>query len=131
MHTRILLLALALTACGTNATQPALGENFEMRLGEVVQIPDDTVKVTFTDVTADSRCPTSVQCVWAGEAVTLFTVGANEQHTLTLGADATKASVIVRGHKVTLIALKPYPTSTGAPIKSDYVATLRVTNAND
>ncbi len=128
---RPILFALLLTACGVDTTSPALGENIDMRLGSSVQIPGDTASVQFTDVTADSRCPTGVQCVWAGEAVTLFTVGANEQHSLTLGADASKATVIAHGYQLTLVALKPYPTSTATPVQSDYVATIRITSAKD
>jgi hypothetical protein len=128
---RALVLALILSACGTDTTGPALGDNIDLRLGTAVQVPGDTLSVKFTDVTADSRCPTGVQCVWAGEATTVFTVGGNERQTLTLGADAAKARVITRGYQVTLVALKPYPSSTGPIAKGDYVATVRITSAKD
>jgi hypothetical protein len=125
------ILALALAACGAETTEPALGDNIELRVGATVTIPGDSVAVRFTDVTADSRCPSDVQCVWAGEAVTTFTVGAAEQVTLTLGADAQKATVITRGYQMTIVALKPYPTSTAPIAKGDYVATIRFTSAKD
>ncbi|MBI2407782.1 MAG: hypothetical protein HYV19_05745 [Gemmatimonadetes bacterium] len=128
---RSLLLALCLTACGTDTTGLALGENIDVRLGTSIQMPGDTLSVKFTDVTADSRCPTGVQCVWAGEATTLFTVNAGDPVTLTLGADAAKARVITHGYQVTLVGLKPYPTSSGPIAKADYVATIQVTSAKD
>ncbi|HEY3287339.1 MAG TPA: hypothetical protein VGJ96_09520 [Gemmatimonadaceae bacterium] len=128
---RSLLLALFVAACGRDTTEPALGENIDMRLGTSVQVPGDTLSVKFTDVTADSRCPTGVQCVWAGEATTVFTVGGSQQVTLILGADATKARVITHGNQVTLVALKPYPTSTGPIVKGDYTATIKITSAKD
>jgi hypothetical protein len=128
---RPLILALFLSACGTDTTGPALGDDIDLRLGTSIQVPGDTLSVKFADVTADSRCPTGVQCVWAGEATTLFTVSNGEPLTLTLGADAAKARVITRGYQVTLVGLKPYPTSSGPIAKADYVATIRVTSAKD
>lgn len=127
---RALILALVLAACGTS-TEPQLGEDFEIRLGTTIEIPDDSTRVQFTDVTSDSRCPTGAQCVWAGEAVLLFTVGSNQQVTLTLGADASKATVIVRGKQFTLVALKPQPKVNETIVKGDYIATVRFTSAKD
>ena len=127
---RSLILALLLTACGTS-TEPKLGENFEIRLGTTVEIPDDTTRVQFTDVTADSRCPMNAQCVWAGEAVVLFTVGSDQQVSMTLGADASKATVIIGMKQFTLVALKPYPKVNESIAKGDYIATIRFTSAKD
>ena len=72
-----------------------------------------------------------MQCVWAGEAVVLFTVGNAEQVTLTLGADAAKAHAIVRGYQVVLKGLAPAPTAGVPTVKSAYVATLVFTSAKD
>jgi hypothetical protein len=127
---RSILLALLLTACGTS-TEPQLGDNIEIRLGTTIEIPDDSTRVTFTDVTSDSRCPTGAQCVWAGEAVALFTVGGNQQVSLTLGADPSKATVIVGMHQFTIVALKPHPKVNESIAKGDYIATVRFTSAKD
>jgi hypothetical protein len=128
---RPLLFAALLIACGTAGTEPELGDNIDIRLGSTIEIPDDSVRVQFTDVTSDSRCPTGAQCVWAGEAVALFTVGGNQQVSLTLGADASKATVIVRGKQFTIVALKPHPRVNEPFAKSDYIATVRFTSAKD
>ena len=127
---RSLILAVILSACGTS-TEPQLGENIEIRLGTTIEIPDDSTRVTFTDVTSDSRCPTGAQCVWAGEAVVLFTVGSNQQVSLTLGADASKATVIIGMKQFTLVALKPHPKVNESIAKGDYIATIRFTSAED
>ena len=127
---RSLLLAILLAACGTS-TEPQLGDNIEIRLGSTIEIPDDSTHVKFTDVTSDSRCPTGAQCVWAGEAVVQFTVGNSQQVSLTLGADASKATVIVGMKQFTLVALKPYPKVNESIDKGDYVATVRFTSAKD
>lgn len=127
---RPLILALLVTACGQDTTEPGQ-QTVDVRLGSALTIPGDTTTVRFTDVTSDSRCPTGVQCVWAGEAVTVFTVGSTETYTLTLGADAQKASAIAHGYTMKIVGLKPYPTSAGPINKADYVATLKITSAKD
>jgi hypothetical protein len=127
---RSLILALVLTACGTS-TEPKLGENIEIRLGSAIVIPGDSTHVKFTDVTSDSRCPTGAQCVWAGEAVVQFTVGSTQQVSLTLGADASKATVIIGMKQFTLVALKPHPKVNESIAKGDYIATIRFTSAED
>ncbi|MBA4072914.1 MAG: hypothetical protein C0497_13905 [Gemmatimonas sp.] len=128
---RPLLFAVLLIACGSSGTEPQLGENIEIRLGATIEIPDDTTRVQFTDVTSDSRCPTGAQCVWAGEAVALFTVGGSQQVSLTLGADASRATVIVRDKQFTIVALKPYPKLNETIAKGDYIATIRFTSAKN
>lgn len=128
---RPLLFACLLVACGGSSTAPQLGENVEVRLGASVEIPGDTTSVRFTDVTSDSRCPTGAQCVWAGEAVAVFTVGGKDVVSLTCCGNAPKATAIVRGKQLTFVALKPAPALGGGPAKADYVATIRFTSAND
>lgn len=127
---RPLLFALLLTACGTT-TEPRLGENIEVRLGTTIELPGDGMRVQFTDVTSDSRCPTGAQCIWAGEAVTRFTIGGNEQVSLTLGIDTSKATVVVRGKQFTIVALNPYPRLNESIAKGDYIAAVRFTSAKD
>jgi hypothetical protein len=128
---RSMLFACVLAACGGTSTAPQLGENIEVRLGTSVEIPGDTTRVRFTDVTSDSRCPTGAQCVWAGEAVAVFIVGGKDTVSLTCCGNAQKATAIVRGKQLTFVALKPAPALGGSPAKTDYVATIRFTSAND
>jgi len=128
---RSLVLAALAIACSGSSTAPRLGDDIDVRYGASVRVPGDTVQVQFTAVTSDSRCPSGAQCIWAGEAAVLFTVGGSEQVTLTLGANEAKARTIVRGTQMLLVALKPYPTVSGSRSRSDYVATIRFTSAKD
>lgn len=43
------------------------GEEVILRIGQSVVIKGEDLKITFSEVTSDSRCPTGVTCVWAGE----------------------------------------------------------------
>ncbi len=128
----LIAMSTIAAACGKSAaTEQPLSADLDLRYATTAAIPGDTINVRFVDVTADSRCPTSVQCVWAGEVTARFTVGGKDDVTLTLGASAATAHAIVRGKQMWLVAMKPYPASTGSPVKGDYVATLRFSSAND
>ena len=62
-----LLLCLAFAGCGGGAdNDTATAYALSLRVGQQIVIPEEALTVTFTDVT-DSRCPTQVLCVWAGE----------------------------------------------------------------
>lgn len=78
------LSLLALAACATTA-QPTDGIA-RARLSERVYV--DGPAVTPLEVLEDSRCPTGVQCVWAGQLrlkVRVHLGARDELHELTLG----------------------------------------------
>jgi hypothetical protein len=128
---QILMMAALLMACGQSSTGLKLGEDFDLRYGASVVVPGDTMHVRFSDVVSDSRCPSGAQCVWAGEATILLTAAGGQLLSLTLDADAEKAMATVMSTRITLVALKPYP-SVNAPIaKGNYVATLRFGSTKD
>jgi hypothetical protein len=65
------VLALVLwSGCGGTPTQPsplALGEPFELRLGERAEVARG-LSLLFVDVASDSRCPIDAICVSGGDA---------------------------------------------------------------
>ncbi len=46
----------------------APGQSVSLKVGEAAQSADGSLRFGFEAVTADSRCPRNVQCVWAGDA---------------------------------------------------------------
>ncbi len=71
--TRLLALTMAVSALGGCATvettivaQP--GVEFALPLGKTAAINASGARITFKQVSEDSRCPVDVQCVWAGDA---------------------------------------------------------------
>ena len=123
---------LAAGSCNAESpTVPAAGEEFQLAIGESATPADGGgVTVTFADVTGDSRCPTGVTCIWAGEVtIALDLAAAGQAPTrveLTAGPDATKASAALDGHTLHLLRVDPYPKA-GKPIeRSQYRATLRL-----
>ena len=112
---------------GTSPIQSA--RPFELRLGATGVLPSDDFSVTFTSLVGDSRCPTGVQCIWAGDGVIevrLSTGSSNPElvrlHTMPeLGDNASH-----HGYRVQLTALAPYPREGAQTPASDYRATLIV-----
>ena len=113
------------------ATGPALGEPFDLKVGETVNVGDDGLTVEFVELMEDSRCPSDVTCVWAGRAVIRVIVSSADdvlgfgtvEFTLeagTVGADVGSL------YGLTLVELTPYPVSTVELTGQDYVATLEL-----
>lgn len=127
----LVLIACFSAACGAQSTAPRLGENIVVRFNEAVRIPSDTTTVRFAAVTSDSRCPSGAQCVWAGEATVVFTVGGVRPVTLGLQPGSVPSTAIVGMYQITLVALTPYPAVNKSIAKSDYVATIRFDSARD
>ena len=110
-------------------TQVKVGQEFLVKVGQQIKIGDD-VRVRFVAVPEDSRCPSDVNCVWAGNAVVTveFTEG---QCTTTLRLNThqspqTPENPKVGPYRVKLVKLDPYPRSTQKISAGDYTATLVV-----
>ncbi len=122
---RLITLALcfAIVACG-EATEPE-AVRFEVRqlpvtvtmdIGKSVEVSGTLVG--FDGVNTDSRCPSDVTCVWAGNAEVRITVGPaaglGPVHLITLNTTLEpRTSGEVYGLLVTLVDLLPAPVSTG------------------
>ncbi len=57
-----------------NARTAGVGETFSVKVGESVAVTGAGLSVTFTSLVSDSRCPSGVQCIQAGNAVITVTV---------------------------------------------------------
>ncbi len=103
-----------------------------LHIGESVTPPKSTVTVTFTEVSGDSRCPTNVACVWAGDAAVTLRVqpatGAAQVVELHTGV-ADKQSATVAGLRFRLDRLEPSPTFGKPTERSAYVATIAIASS--
>jgi hypothetical protein len=121
----VIALVVAVLA---SAAEPELGHPFEMKPDEVVTIQG--LRITFEGVTDDSRCPTGVQCVWAGDAAAAFTLekppAAAEHRTLHTNGRFER-QVTIDTFVVRFDDLKPYPKRGATIAPTDYRATLVVT----
>ncbi len=121
------------TAAPTAAPTPPLpvarlGQRFTLGFGESVSIGNAIATLTFEEVVQDSRCPTDVTCIRAGDVtLRLATANANGVTTveLTIG-DRGEPTASFDGLTVTLLEVAPIPRSTGTIDPASYRATLIV-----
>lgn len=105
----------------------------DVYLGETIQI--ENIDIEFVELVTDSRCPKSVQCIRAGEAIILVNVYENgillEQKKLTFHATGftnEKKNSLFSAHDIfiTGLNLEPYPIGMEKPKKEDYLLVLKV-----
>jgi hypothetical protein len=105
-----------------------LDQPFELRVGRTATVAGESLTVSFEGVPEDSRCPTGVQCVWAGNArvqVVLSKDGKAAGVELNTGVDPRTANYL--DYQIELVNLEPYPSIKGGPIpQSQYRATFVV-----
>ncbi|HVG58425.1 MAG TPA: hypothetical protein VNA24_07700 [Hyalangium sp.] len=116
--------AVALVACsspdvspepqepGESTIQASLNVPFDLAYGRKVSLPDISLQVTFAELLGDSRCPQDVACVWEGLAAVRLTVTAGGESTSVDLDTRQNSTVVVRGYKIHLEDVSPYPTST-------------------
>jgi len=128
----LLCCLLCVTSCDENSplspTVP-LNERFTLAPGEVVNVSGTDLQLEFVRVTGDSRCPGDAICIQGGDAIVQLRAADGGDSTL-LGlhtGDASQASAIYRGARITLVELSPYPFSSRPIEPNDYRATLSVT----
>ncbi len=129
------ILSFLFLFVATTVPQPAsltkearLDQEFEIKLGQEVWIKKEGLKVSFSNVTEDSRCPTGVDCIWAGNGKVVLKLSKVRKRTawmnLNTGVDPKQDDY--RGYEIKLVSLNPYPKKDAKIKKRDYVATLVV-----
>lgn len=111
---------------------------FKLTLNQTAYLAPADIAFRFVNVTEDSRCPSDVQCIWAGQVTTLieYTRASTGERlgdlslTLIGGTSNDLSTKVIQGHTITLANVEPYPVSTKTIHSSDYVATLVVLNAD-
>ena len=138
-HLAVLLTSLAVAACASNnalPTEPVVysqaeaADSVRVRVGQTIVV--EGIKVRFSAVQSDSRCPSDVVCVWEGDAQANFVVEQNcncdtPAFELKLHTTLEPKSSTAYGFRVTLLNLQPYPRAS-TPTKPDaYYAWIRLT----
>ena len=112
MKQMILAALLALAACAT-APDTAIVNGPTAPLGEVANL--DGITVRPLEIVEDSRCPASVQCVWAGRLRIRADISGTGSRELTLGEPAA-----VIGGTLTLVDVRPGKRAPGTIPARDY-----------
>ena len=127
---------ILLASCGTPspsappAPPATAGEQITLAPGQSAQVQGGSVRIIFQSVSADSRCPVDVTCVWEGDAVVVITTLAEGdtafRHELhTSGRYASEVEVSTA--RIRLVSLAPEPHADQPPAPAAYRATLLVT----
>jgi hypothetical protein len=108
-----------------------LNQEFTLEQGQRVTLKRTNLWIKFVAVESDSRCPSDVKCVWAGNAAVQVEVSIGRRSkTLTLNTGrggALAGEIEYKGYRVKLVGLSPYPRSDRKIAAEDYAATLLVT----
>lgn len=112
------------TATSTTSAAPAptASSTITAKLGEIVASGD--INIVLSNVADDSRCPTDVQCIWAGTVRVEGTLGdamGTSSQEFVLNQPITTES-----KTITLIAVSPAKKSTTHLEPSDYRFTFRI-----
>ena len=127
------LLFISMGSCASTpapAPVPAkLGSEVVLTRGASHHVADTDLTVVFETVVEDSRCPTGVSCVWAGDAAVRIRIEAPATASVTreLHTNAGFEREMAHGGvRVRLVSLTPEPGPDGPPRPDDYRATLSI-----
>jgi hypothetical protein len=115
-------------------TQPvkevSLDEAFTIKIGEQVEIKDASLRITFTSVEEDSRCPVDVECAWAGNAKLNVEVKRSKRKYVSASLNTTlnPREIDYKGYKIKLVRVSPDRKVNVPPDPADYEATIVVSN---
>ena len=123
-------LLAAACATSTGAVRP-IGLNQETELAPGQSVQSGALRVTFTQVDGDSRCPADVTCVWEGDALVKIEVSeqpgdpvARELHT---SGSAGASEITYGGFSIQLVRVTPQTHSQQPIPAQDYRVTLKIT----
>jgi len=125
------------TSPSDTVRRASLGTPVQLGHQQGALIEAETLRIEFLEITADSRCPSDVVCIQAGQVTARLRLSlASEESavqdviSLTLGAAAgDQAMAKFDGYTIELIEVDPEPVSTEAIAPSQYVVTIVVSEA--
>jgi len=108
---------------GTDAQQ-----QLEIPLGETRLLDEERLAISFGRVMEDSRCPQGTQCVTAGNAMVGLILHERGEATrpVRLNTHDQPRTVSHEGYVITVVDVRPWPTSTGVAAEDAYVVRLHV-----
>lgn len=127
---------VALASCRVAHGEPVdvtVDQPFVLEGGQEATITGANLRLRFTQVLEDSRCPTLVECFWTGQArITVVAESDGLEPTIVEfntnpAPGLTVDTAAVAGYTITLHSLDPYPhNADDAYALEDYRATLMV-----
>ena len=100
------------------------GVSFALAPGQTAEVKRADTRITFRQVREDSRCPTDVTCVWAGDAkvdVVISRTGVPDDARL-LSITPPNNEVRVGNLRIVFVGLTPVPRQANANAPKNYLA---------
>jgi len=133
------LLFAALAACSSNkpaeitaasrnnqVSRQELGRSFSMKIGESITVGE--LRLTFRSVEGDSRCPSDVVCVWAGDGeIALKIEQGHKAGVAALHTPLEPKKTEWEGYTIALVGLTPERKANTGISSADYRAEILVT----
>lgn len=130
-----LFLLLLFCSCNKNTeltgdTSFKLNDTLELAINKSAINNENQLTISIDSVLNDSRCPSDVVCIWAGNAEVRFLfINDGEETKFVLNSHAGNnfvSDTLIYGYYIQLVNLKPYPVSTKAISNDEYVAELLI-----
>ena len=107
-------------------SQQEVGKAFSMKIGDAIALND--LRLTFQRVESDSRCPSDVVCVWAGDGeIALKIEQSGKAAVAALHTTLEPKKTEWNGYTIQLVSLAPALKSTAQIDPADYRAEILVT----
>jgi hypothetical protein len=109
-----------------------LGAEFDIRVGQTVQLSDTDLRIQLWDVSEDSRCPVDAVCVWEGVAIVDLHISraAGESPESFLLSTGSEQGLKYAGYEIRLVDVEPGPVSTEQIEISQYRVRLLITRTD-
>ena len=138
-HLLAVLVGAAVVGCSTGATEPdadtggsqvvSVGDTVQLRYGQSATIGQTGVRVQFSGLAADSRCPIDAICVWAGDAHVQVTVTSPSGSTIYDLHTYDEPKVAQHGqYRLRLLEVGPSRRSTDNVRPQDYYVVLEISS---
>jgi len=115
----------------TSKSGAAIVENqFQLGINQTISFDTDNVRLTFVQVTEDSRCPVRVRCTWEGQVTVVVQVMTEDRKrenislTHRAGTHEDLATKTIGNYILKLLQVDPYPKQGDKIKNSDYRITL-------
>jgi hypothetical protein len=110
--------------------EASLDQEFTIKAGQQVEIAEANLRITFTSVAEDSRCPVDVQCAWAGNAKLNLEVRRSKKKFISAALNTTlePREIDYKGYKIKLLRVTPERRVNASPEPADYEATIVVSS---
>ena len=125
----LLMIPLAGCASPINAT---LETPFTLAPGQTAYFSSEKMNIKFIGITQDSRCPTGVECVRAGDvsfSIEILQNGVKSPATLTITGGENAHMAFVSQVYTLAAGVSPYPAAGKTIKKGDYRLTLSVSKS--